>query len=46
MPASEIRLMVTRAAPLVTTAAWSDGTMPMSLARIERTGPTFAGTSE
>ena len=46
MPASVIRRIVTPAAPLVTTVAWSPGTMPMSLARIERTGPALSGTSE
>ena len=46
MPASVIRRMVTPAAPLVTTEAWSSGTMPMSLARIDRTGPALAGTWE
>jgi hypothetical protein len=46
MPASLIRRMVTPAAPEVTTEAWSPGTMPMSLARMERTGPALSGISE
>jgi hypothetical protein len=45
MPALRIRARVMLAAPLVTTWAPS-GTMPMSLARIERTGPTTLGSSE
>jgi hypothetical protein len=39
-------LVVTGAAPLVTTWASTGETMPMSLARIERTGPTAPGISE
>ena len=46
MPASVMRRMVTPAAPLVTTEAWSPGTIPMSLARMERTGPALSGTCE
>ena len=46
MPASLIRLIVTGAAPLVTTEASTGETIPMSLARIERTGPTWSGISE
>ncbi len=38
--------MVLPAAPLVTTAALTGETMPMSLARMERTGPTSSGSSE
>ena len=45
MPAPLIRLIVIGAAPLVTTVAPS-GTIPMSLARIERTGPMLPGTLE
>jgi hypothetical protein len=45
MPAPLMRLIVTGAAPLVTTVA-PGGTIPMSLARIERTGPMAAGTLE
>ena len=41
-----IRLIVTRAAPEVTTVASLWGTIPMSLARMERTGPAFSGTWE
>ena len=46
MPAPVIRLIVTGAAPLVTTEASTGDTMPMSLARIERTGPTWSGIWE
>ena len=46
MPAPLIRAMVWPAAPLVTTAASTGETMPMSLARIDRTGPTSSGSSE
>jgi hypothetical protein len=46
MPASWMRLIVTPAAPLVTTLALAGETMPMSLARIERTGPTVFGRAE
>ena len=46
MPAPLIRAMVLPAAPLVTTVASSGPTMPMSLARIDRTGPTFSGSRE
>ena len=43
MPASSIRLIVTCAAPEVTIAPCAGETMPMSLARIDRTGPTSPG---
>ena len=46
MPAPLIRAMVLPAAPLVTTEASAGATIPMSLARIERTGPTFSGSEE
>ena len=46
IPAPRTRCRVTGAAPLVTTAASAGATMPMSLARIERTGPTVPGMSE
>ena len=38
-----MRLIVTAAAPEVTTVAPTGETMPMSLARIDRTGPTTVG---
>ena len=38
--------MVGGAAPLVTIVASTGFTMPMSLARIERTGPTTPGSLE
>ena len=41
-----IRLIVMRAAPEVTTVASLGGTIPMSLARIDRTGPALSGTCE
>ncbi len=41
-----MRLIVTPAAPDVMTVASLWGTIPMSLARIERTGPAFSGTCE
>ncbi len=43
MPAPLIRFLVTGAAPLVITWALTGVTMPMSLARIERTGPATSG---
>ena len=46
MPAPVIRRIVTGAAPEVTTSAPTGETMPMSLARIDRTGPTSPGMSE
>ncbi len=46
MPAPLIRAIVWPAAPLVTTDASTGETMPMSLARMERTGPTSPGMSE
>jgi hypothetical protein len=46
IPACWMRRIVIGAAPLVTTAASTGLTIPMSLARIERTGPTVPGMSE
>ena len=46
IPAPLIRAMVLPAAPLVTMVACSGETMPMSLARMERTGPTVVGSWE
>ena len=46
MPASLIREIVTEAAPLVTMSPSTGETMPMSLARIDRTGPASWGRSE
>ena len=46
IPASPMRSAVAAAPPLVTSVALSGCTMPMSVARIERTGPTFSGIAE
>ena len=46
MSAPAIRFRVMLAAPLVTIEALIGVTMPMSEARIERTGPTAPGMSE
>ena len=46
MPASSMRLIVTCAAPEVTIAPLTGETIPMSLARIDRAGPTSPGISE
>ena len=46
MPAPLIRAMVRPAAPLVTIEACTGETTSMSLARIERIGPTLPGISE
>ena len=46
MPACLMRAMVWPAAPLVTTEPLTGETMPMSLARIDRTGPTLSGSWE
>ncbi len=43
MPASLIREIVTEAAPLVTMSPSTGETMPMSLARMDRTGPASVG---
>ncbi len=46
MPASWILRIVTGAAPEVAITASTGVTMPMSLNRIDRIGPTWAGRSE
>ena len=46
MPAPLMRPIVTPAAPLVTMVPSIGPTMPMSLARMDRTGPTRSGMSE
>ena len=46
MPASLNRVTVGAAPPLATSTPSSGWTIPMSVARIERTGPTCAGTSD
>src|SRR5580765_8512870 len=46
MPAALISAIVRFAAPLVTIEAWTGETTGMSLARIDRIGPTLVGMSE
>ena len=46
MSAALISAIVRSAAPLVTIEAWTGETTGMSLARIDRIGPTLVGMSE